>query len=172
MGSVAIGETWGELLKQRALLYANRVGFADVEDYIAQKHSGKLEEQNRVMAIEAQTNLAWTLMTDLIRAVLVAQDEADATSIRGMTVGEWLEVARTRRVITREQWEALDTLQGGRNELVHAYQHVRDRAAWKQIELMGGEIDSLMWRLQTKLEDIGERVEMDFPNFEGGVDLG
>jgi hypothetical protein len=172
MGTFEIGVIWQNLLKQRALVYQNRASFRDADDYVAKRLSGKLEDQNRVSAIETQTNTAWSQVVDLLRELLMMQDEENADSLKRMDAKEVLAAARQAGLVSAAQWEKLDTIRGGRNESAHRYSFVPPLAVWDQINLVADSIDKLMGQLQAGFEKAGVKLEMDFPEFEDRGEIG
>jgi hypothetical protein len=171
MGHTEVTKHWANLLKQRSLLYSNRSQFKSEGDYAEQWSSSSTEDQNRVMAMVTQANTAWGLVMELLRELLMAQDDVNAGALRRLDNKELEREAHQAMLITRSQMVALSDMRGGRNEEQHRNSFVLPQTAWAQISLVTEHIDKLMLQIQEGFAHVGTRLEMDFPPFHAAAEI-
>jgi len=99
----------------------------------------------------------------MTKALLIARAPEDAAAVKPMNSDEVLAAALRQRIFPQAQWEVLDELRLGRNDLQHESSWVPWRQVWRFIELMENSIDKVLTSLQLRFSEAGLELEMDFP---------
>jgi len=154
---------WNDLLKNRVLLHQTKKAVGDISDFGMLLQSPRLEDQNQSAALESYANRSFNLTIDMTKALLIARAPEDAAAVKPMNSDEVLAAALRQRIFPQAQWEVLDELRLGRNDLQHESSWVPWRQVWRFIELMENSIDKVLTSLQLRFSEAGLELEMDFP---------
>ena len=80
-----------------------------------------------------------------------------------MDAKEVLAAASKQRIYPQAEWDVLDELRHGRNDLQHGSSWVPGGQLWRFIRLMEDSVDKVMTSLQSGFSRAGFELEMDFP---------
>lgn len=145
------------------LLHQTKKAVGDVNDFGTLLQSPRLEDQNQSAAVESYANRTFNLVIDMTKALLIATAPEDAAAVKPMNSDEVLAAASRQRMFPKAQWEVLDELRLGRNDLQHESSWLPWKQVWRFIELLENSVDKVLTSLQVKFSDAGFELEMDFP---------
>ena len=154
---------WNDLLKYRVLLHQTKKAVGDINDFGKLLQSPRLEDQNQSAALESYANRTFNLVIDMTKALLIATAPEDAAAVKPMNSDEVLAAASRQRMFPQAQWEVLDELRLGRNNLQHESSWLPWKQVWRFIELMENSVDKVLTSLQVKFLEAALELEMDFP---------
>ena len=154
---------WNDLLKNRVLLHQTKKAVGDINDFGTLLQSPRLEDQNQSAALESYANRTFNLVIDMTKALLITRAPQDAATVKPLNSDEVLAAASRQRMFRQAQWEVLDELRLGRNDLQHESSWVPWKQVWRFIELMEISVDKVLTSLQLKFSEAGLELEMDFP---------
>lgn len=158
-----ISTPWNDLLKNRVLLHQTTRAVGEINHFEKLLQSPRLEDQNQVAAVESFANRTFNLVIDMTKALLIAMAPEDASTIKTMNADEVLAAASKQRIYPQAQWDVLDELRLGRNDLQHASSWVPWRQVWRFIGLMEDSVDKVLTSVQSGFSRAGLKLEMDFP---------
>ena len=145
------------------LLHQTKKAVGDINDFGTLLQSPRLEDQNQSAALESYANRTFNLVIDMTKALLIATAPEDAATVKPMNSDEVLAAASRERMFPRAQWEVLDELRFGRNDLQHESSWLPWKQVWRFIALMENSVDKVLTSLQLKFSEAGLELEMDFP---------
>jgi hypothetical protein len=154
---------WNDLLKHRVLFHQMKKAVGDVNQFQKLLSSPRLEDQNQAAAVEAYANRTFNLVIDMTKALLASVAPEDSSTIKTMDAREVLAAASRQRIYPQAQWDFLDELRQGRNDLQHGSSFVAGGQVWRFIRLMEDSVDKVMTSLQMGFSRAGLELEMDFP---------
>ena len=158
-----ISTPWNDLLKNRVLLHQTKKAVGDINGFGMLLQSPRLEDQNQSAALESYANRTFNLVIDMTKALLIATAPEDAATVKPMNSDGVLAAASRQRMFPQAQWEVLDELRLGRNDLQHESSWLPWKQVWRFIELMEDSLDKVLMSLQLKFSEAGLELEMDFP---------
>lgn len=158
-----ISTPWNDLLKYRVLLHQTKKAIAEINDFEKLLQSPRLEDQSQTAAVESYANRTFNLVVDMTKALLIARAPEDASTVKTMNADEVLAAASRQRIYPQAQWDVLDELRQGRNDLQHGSSWVPWRQVWRFIGLMENSVDKVLTSLQLGFSRAGLELEMDFP---------
>ena len=145
------------------LLHQTKKAVGDINDFGTLLQSARLQDQNQSAALESYANRTFNLVIDVTEALLIATAPEEAAAVKPMNSDEVLAAASRQRMIPQAQWEVLDELRLGRNDLQHESSWLPWRQVWRFVELMENSVDKVLTSLQVKFSDAGFELAMDFP---------
>ena len=154
---------WNDLLKNRVLLHQTKKAVGDINDFGTLLQSPRLEDQNQSAALESYANRTFNLVIDMTKSLLIARAPEDAATVKTMNSDEVLTAASRQRMFPQVQWEVLDELRLGRNDLQHESSWVPWKQVWRFVDLMENSVDKVLTNLQLKFSEAGLELDMDFP---------
>ena len=101
------------------LLHQTKKAVGDINDFGTLLQSPRLEDQDQSAALESYANRTFNLVIDLTKALLITRAPQDAATLKPMNSDEVLAAASRQRVFRQAQWEVLDEVRLGRNDLQH-----------------------------------------------------
>jgi hypothetical protein len=158
-----ISTPWHDLLKHRVLLHQTKKAVDDFDEFAKLFESPRLDDQNRAAALESYASRTFNLVIDLTKALLTSRAPDDSSIIKTMDARDVLAVASKQRIYLQAQWDVLDELRLGRNDLQHGSSFVAGGQVWRFIRLMEDSVDKVMTSLQLGFSQVGFELEMDFP---------
>jgi hypothetical protein len=158
-----ISTPWSDLLKNRVLLNQAKKVVGEVSGFEKLLQSPRLDDQNQVAAVESYANRTFNLVIDMTKALLIAKAPHDASTVKIMNADKVLAAAARQRIYSQTQWDVLDELRLGRNDLQHGSSWVPWRQVWRFIGLMEDSADKVLKSLQSGFSKAGIKLEMDFP---------
>lgn len=161
-----IVRVWSNLLVQRALLHETFERFRGIDDYGRRLRSGHLQDRIDAAALESFANGVYEVLLELGVQLLLADAAEDREAVERLTREALLEVLLARKVLSKAQWEILDEVRLGRNDLTHRASFVPWKQVWRHVELIEGSIDKIMAGFQENFERVQMPLDMDFPEFE------
>lgn len=160
---VEVSTPWNDLLKHRVLLHQAKVAVVDFNEFAKLLESPALEDQNQAAAVESYASRTFNLVIDMTKALLTSVAPEDSSSIKTMDAREVLSAASKRRIYPQAQWDVLDELRLGRNDLQHGSSFVAGGQVWRFVRLMEDSVDKVLTSLQSGFSKAGLELEMDFP---------